>query len=230
MFRVIRRRKKRLAIRKKIDTLYHVRFLMDREMEFSIHRGDEGSRLGRVAAPNKLTLREILHLYFSETVYYGRMSCRCATAACPLRMPSPCPMPVRQRDLGRPASPGYRSRVDPNARRSRAGTMPPIATHAFFSYFRQVRIELENRGLKHVICEPHRVFHLPLRFAIQYRDWILSCYALKTNDLATHSFSRYENFIRINNWQRNQWSASDTSQMFCTLSIRITRQNLHLNY
>lgn len=94
-----------------------------------------GDKLGRVAASNKFTLREILHLYFSETVYYGRMSCRCAMAACPLRMPIPCLMPVRQRGPVRPASPECRSRVDPSALRSRAGTTPPFATHADIFFF-----------------------------------------------------------------------------------------------
>jgi hypothetical protein len=79
-------------------------------------------------APSKLTLREILHLYFSETAYYGRMSCRYATAACPLRMPSPRRMPVRRRGRVRPASPGCRSHVDPNVPRSRAATTPPFTT------------------------------------------------------------------------------------------------------
>lgn len=48
-------------------------------------------------------------------------------------------MPVRRRDLVRPASPGYRSRVDPNALRSRAGMMPPIAARTFLSYFGRKR-------------------------------------------------------------------------------------------
>lgn len=123
-----RKNKKHLAIiRDKIDFT----FVLDGsyEMEFSIYYlGDKVSRLGRLgfAAPNKLTLREILHLYFSETVYYGRMSCRCAKAACPLRMLIPCLMLVRQRGPVRPVSPGCRFRVDPSALRLRAGTTPPF--------------------------------------------------------------------------------------------------------
>jgi len=95
------------------------------------------SRLGQVAAPNKLTLREILHLYFSETVYYGRRSCRCATAACPLRMPSPRRIPVRQRGPVRPASPGFRFHVGPSAPRSRAATTPPFAIRKYQDFVKR---------------------------------------------------------------------------------------------
>lgn len=87
-------------------------------------------------------------------------------------------MPVRRRGLVRPASPGYRSRVDPNALRSRAGMMPPIAAHVHFFLILDESVhysELENRDLKHMVYEPHRVFH----FAA------IRSYALKTNDLAT---------------------------------------------
>lgn len=104
---------------------------------FSVYVWATESRLGRVAAPNKLTLREILHLYFSETVYYGRRSCRCATAACPLRMPSPRRIPVRQRGPVRPASPGCRFHVGPSAPRSRAATTPPFAIRKYQDFVKR---------------------------------------------------------------------------------------------
>lgn len=95
-------------------------------MDFDVVIERDGITTGPVIAPNKLTLREILHLYFSETVYYGRRSCRCATAACPLRMQSPRRMSVRRRGPVRPASPECRFRAGPSAPRSRAATTPPV--------------------------------------------------------------------------------------------------------